>query len=52
VLGRLSCPVRYIRATTGATFGGGQEDTEQMPASLDRVLARNPNLKVSAKGRE
>ena len=48
VLDRLTCPVRYILAT-GASLGGGQEEMEQMRASLGPVLARNPNLKVSAK---
>lgn len=48
VLDRLTCPVRYVLAT-GASLGGGQEEMEQMRASLDPVLARNPNLRVSAK---
>ncbi|MEV4477954.1 alpha/beta fold hydrolase [Nonomuraea sp. NPDC049504] len=48
VLDRLSCPVRYILAS-GANLGGGAEEMEQMRASLDPVLHRNPNLRVSAK---
>lgn len=48
VLDRLTCPVRYVLAT-GASLGAGQEEMEQMRASLDPVLARNPNLRVSAK---
>ncbi|GHI10148.1 alpha/beta hydrolase [Streptomyces cellostaticus] len=48
VLERLTCPVRYVLAT-GASLGGGQEEMEQMRASLDPVLARNPNVRVSAK---
>lgn len=48
LLDRLTCPVRYVLATDG-NFGGGQEEMEQMRASLDPVLARKPNLKVSAK---
>jgi pimeloyl-ACP methyl ester carboxylesterase len=48
VLDRLTCPVRYVLAT-GASPGGSQEEMEQMRASLDPVLARNPNLEVSAK---
>lgn len=48
VLDRLTCPVRYVLAT-GANLGGGQEEMEQMRASLDPVLRRNPNLRVSAK---
>jgi pimeloyl-ACP methyl ester carboxylesterase len=48
VLDRLTCPVRYVLAT-GANLGGSQEEMEQVRAALDPVLARNPNLKVSAK---
>jgi hypothetical protein len=48
VLDRLTCPVRYVLAT-GANFGASEEEMEQVRASLDPVLARNPNLKVSAK---
>lgn len=48
VLDRLSCPVRYILAT-GANLGGGAEEMEQMRVSLDPVLRRNPNLRVSTK---
>ena len=48
VLDRLTCPVRYVLAT-GGNLGGGREEMEAMRASLDPVLARNPNLKVSAK---
>jgi pimeloyl-ACP methyl ester carboxylesterase len=48
VLDRLTCPVRYVLAT-GASLGGGQEEMEQMRASLDPVLLRNPNLRVSVK---
>ncbi|MEU0500150.1 hypothetical protein [Nocardia sp. NPDC005998] len=40
--------MRYIQAT-GASLGGGAEEMEEMRASLEPVLARNPNLKVSAK---
>ena len=48
VLDRLTWPVRYVLAT-GASLGRAQEEMEQMRASLDPVLARNPNLTVSAK---
>ncbi|MFD4402494.1 alpha/beta fold hydrolase [Nocardia sp. NPDC058499] len=48
VLERLACPVRYILAT-GANLGGGAQEMEQMRASLDPVLHRNPNLRVSTK---
>ncbi|MFJ9343588.1 alpha/beta fold hydrolase [Streptomyces sp. NPDC101733] len=48
VLDRVRYPLRYVLAT-GASLGGGQEEMEEMRASLDPVLARNPNVKVSAK---
>lgn len=48
LLERLTSPVRYVLATDG-NFGAGQEEMEAMRASLDPVLARNPNLKISAK---
>jgi pimeloyl-ACP methyl ester carboxylesterase len=48
VLDGLTGPVRYVLAT-GASLGAEGEEMEQMRASLDPVLARNPNLTVSAK---
>ncbi|MBG0812749.1 alpha/beta hydrolase [Planomonospora sp. ID82291] len=48
VLDSVTCPVRYVVAT-GANLGGGRDEMERMRASLDPVLARNPNIKVSAK---
>jgi len=48
VLDGLACPVRYVLAT-GASLGAEGEEMEQMRASLDPVLARNPNLSISAK---
>lgn len=48
VLERVTCPVRYVLATAG-NLGGGDEEMEQVRASLDPVLAQNPNIKVSAK---
>ncbi|MFE7746232.1 alpha/beta fold hydrolase [Nocardia sp. NPDC057455] len=48
VLDRVSCPVRYVLAT-GANLGGGEEEMEQVRASLDPVLAHNPKVQVSAK---
>jgi pimeloyl-ACP methyl ester carboxylesterase len=48
VLDRLTCEVRYVLAT-GASLGAEGEEMEQMRASLDPVLARKPNLTVSAK---
>jgi pimeloyl-ACP methyl ester carboxylesterase len=48
VLERVTCPVRYVLAT-GDSYGSkdGEQDTGR--AALDPVLAKNPNLKVSAK---
>ena len=48
VIDRVTVPVRYVVAT-GESLGGGKEEFEEMRASLDPVLARNPYLKVSAK---
>jgi pimeloyl-ACP methyl ester carboxylesterase len=48
VLDRANYPLRYVLAT-GGSLGGGQEEMEEMRASLDPVLARNPHVKVSAK---
>jgi pimeloyl-ACP methyl ester carboxylesterase len=48
VLDRVTCPVRYVLAT-GGNLGGGDDEMEQVRASLDPVLARNPNIRVSAK---
>lgn len=48
VLDRLSCPVRFVMAT-GDSLGTEEGEMEQGRATLDAVLARNPNLKVSAK---
>jgi pimeloyl-ACP methyl ester carboxylesterase len=48
VLERLTCPVRYVLAT-GSNLGGGEEEMEAVRASLDPVLANNPNLQVSSK---
>jgi pimeloyl-ACP methyl ester carboxylesterase len=48
VLDRLTCPVRFVLAT-GDSLGTKGGEMEQGRATLDPVLARNPNLKVSAK---
>jgi pimeloyl-ACP methyl ester carboxylesterase len=48
LLDRLTCPVRYVLAT-GASLGGSEGEMERMRAALDPVLARNPNLRISAK---
>jgi pimeloyl-ACP methyl ester carboxylesterase len=48
LLERLTRPVRYIQAT-GASLGSDEQEMESMRASLEPVLASNPNLTVSAK---
>lgn len=48
VLDRLTCPVRFVLAT-GDSLGTTGGEMEQGRATLDRVLDRNPNLRVSAK---
>jgi pimeloyl-ACP methyl ester carboxylesterase len=48
VLDRLTCPVRFVMAT-GDSLGTLDGEMEQARTSLDPILARNPNLKVSAK---
>ena len=47
VLERLRCPVRYI-VGSGASLGGSEEEMQRMRGSLDPVLRRNSNLRVSA----
>lgn len=48
VIERLTCPVRFVLAT-GGNLGAGDEEMERGRASLDPLLARNPNVRVSAK---
>lgn len=48
VLERVRRPLRYVLAT-GANLGGGAEEMEAARASLDPVLAINPNLTIAAK---
>ncbi|GAA0599698.1 alpha/beta hydrolase [Kribbella sandramycini] len=48
VLDQVTCPVRYVLAT-GGNLGGGDEEMEAARASLEPVLARNPNILISAK---
>jgi pimeloyl-ACP methyl ester carboxylesterase len=48
VLDRMTCPVRFVLAT-GDSLGSQEGEMEQVRAALDPVLARNPNLRVSAK---
>jgi pimeloyl-ACP methyl ester carboxylesterase len=47
VLDSVTVPVRFVLAT-GASLGGAKEEFEEMRASLNPALARNPYLKVSA----
>jgi pimeloyl-ACP methyl ester carboxylesterase len=48
VLDRLTCPVWFVLAT-GDSLGTKDGEMEQGRTVLDPILARNPNLKVSAK---
>ncbi|MEV4237708.1 alpha/beta hydrolase [Nocardia sp. NPDC049737] len=48
VLDRATRPVRFVLAT-GNSLGSKDGEMEQVRASLDPVLARNPNVTVSAK---
>ncbi|MBP0453766.1 alpha/beta hydrolase [Kitasatospora sp. RG8] len=48
VFDRLTAPARYVLAT-GGNLGGDAKLMEQIRANLDPVLARNPNIRVSAK---
>jgi pimeloyl-ACP methyl ester carboxylesterase len=48
VLGRLTCPVRFVLAT-GDSLGSEAGEMEQGRKVLDEVLAANPNVKLSAK---
>jgi len=48
VLARVTCPVRYVLAT-GDSYGSKDGEQDGARAALEAVLARNPNLKVSAK---
>jgi pimeloyl-ACP methyl ester carboxylesterase len=48
VLDAVACQVRYVVAT-GGNLGGGRDEMESMRAALGPVLARNPNIAVSAK---
>lgn len=48
VLDRLAVPTRYVLAT-GGNLGGEAELMERIRAGLDPALARNPNIRVSAK---
>jgi pimeloyl-ACP methyl ester carboxylesterase len=48
VLERLTCPVRYVLGS-GSSLGGEADDMAQMRSSLDPVLRKKPNLRVSSK---
>ncbi|MEV0416123.1 alpha/beta hydrolase [Streptomyces sp. NPDC050448] len=48
VFDRLTVPARYVLAT-GGNLGGDPKVMEQIRGNLDAVLARNPNIRVSAK---
>jgi hypothetical protein len=48
VLERVTCPVRYVLAT-GDSYGSKDGEQDGARAALEPLLARNPNLKVSAK---
>ena len=47
VLEGLRCPVRFVVAS-GAHLGASAEELERCRATLDPVLLRNPNVRVSA----
>ncbi len=47
VFDRITCPMRFIVAS-GSSLGSTEEGHAAMRATLDPVLARNPNVTVSA----
>jgi pimeloyl-ACP methyl ester carboxylesterase len=48
VLDAITVPVRYVVAS-GTSFGSKGDEQEQIRAGLDAVIARNPNIQISAK---
>ncbi|MER7893757.1 alpha/beta hydrolase [Micromonospora sp. NPDC094482] len=48
VLDNITVPVRYVVAS-GTSFGSRGDEQERIRASLDTVIVRNPNIKISAK---
>jgi pimeloyl-ACP methyl ester carboxylesterase len=48
ILERLTCPTRFVLAT-GDNLGSRNGEMERGRATLEQVLERNPNLRVSAK---
>ncbi|WP_285551763.1 hypothetical protein [Actinoplanes regularis] len=48
VLDDITVPTRYVNAS-GSSFGSRGDEQERIRASLDQVVERNPNIKISAK---
>ena len=48
VLDSITVPARYVVAS-GTSLGSKGDEQERIRASLDGVVARNPNIKISAK---
>lgn len=48
VLDNLTVPTRYVLAS-GASLGSKGDEQERIRASVDQVVERNPNVKISAK---
>ncbi|WP_335988645.1 alpha/beta hydrolase [Glycomyces sp. MUSA5-2] len=48
VIDGLAVPTRYVLAS-GASFGSKGDEQEQIRAALDKYVARNPNVEISAK---
>ena len=48
MLDSITVPTRYVVAS-GTSFGSKGDEQERIRTSLDPVLARNPNIRISAK---
>ena len=48
VVDNITVPARYVVAS-GTSLGSKGDEQEQIRASLDKVTARNPNVRISAK---
>jgi pimeloyl-ACP methyl ester carboxylesterase len=48
MLDNITVPARYVVAS-GTSFGSKGDEQERIRTSLERVTARNPNIKISAK---
>ena len=48
VLDGITVPTRYVFAS-GASIGSKGDEQERIRASVDQVVERNPNIKISAK---